>query len=258
MCLVDVEKSPKPLPACATPVMEGMKVLTRSERALKFAAKRDGVPADQPPARLPDLRPGRRVRAAGRRRWGTAARSRRYVERKRVVADEATSRPLVRHRHDPLHSLHALRPLHQRDRRHLRTGRHESRREHRDRHLYREDGRVGARRQHHRCLPSRRIDQQAVPVQGPRMGADRARVDRLPRRARFKPVPAHASRRSAARDGSELGQVVVGVGRLVVREAGGHERLGQARPRRHAAAGVPFSVAPPARRPANISSRSGS
>jgi NADH-quinone oxidoreductase subunit G len=34
MCLVDVEKSPKPLPACATPVMDGMKVYTHSRRAL--------------------------------------------------------------------------------------------------------------------------------------------------------------------------------------------------------------------------------
>jgi len=34
MCLVDVEKAPKPVPACATPVMEGMKVQTRSEKAL--------------------------------------------------------------------------------------------------------------------------------------------------------------------------------------------------------------------------------
>jgi NADH-quinone oxidoreductase subunit G len=34
MCLVEVEKAPKPLPACATPVMEGMKVHTRSPLAL--------------------------------------------------------------------------------------------------------------------------------------------------------------------------------------------------------------------------------
>jgi len=33
MCLVDVEKMPKPQPACATPVMEGMKVFTQSKRA---------------------------------------------------------------------------------------------------------------------------------------------------------------------------------------------------------------------------------
>jgi NADH-quinone oxidoreductase subunit G len=34
MCLVEVERAPKPLPACATPVMEGMKVFTRSPRAI--------------------------------------------------------------------------------------------------------------------------------------------------------------------------------------------------------------------------------
>src|SRR5690606_981227 len=35
MCLVDVEKMGKPAPACATPVMDGMRVQTRSEKALK-------------------------------------------------------------------------------------------------------------------------------------------------------------------------------------------------------------------------------
>ena len=35
MCLVEVEKAPKPLPACATPVMDGMKVHTRSTLALE-------------------------------------------------------------------------------------------------------------------------------------------------------------------------------------------------------------------------------
>jgi len=34
MCLVEVEKAPKPLPACATPVSEGMKVFTKSPRAI--------------------------------------------------------------------------------------------------------------------------------------------------------------------------------------------------------------------------------
>ena len=34
MCLVQVEKAPKPLPACATPVTEGMKVHTHSEAAV--------------------------------------------------------------------------------------------------------------------------------------------------------------------------------------------------------------------------------
>jgi NADH-quinone oxidoreductase subunit G len=35
MCLVQVEKAPKPLPACATPVTNGMKVFTHSELAIK-------------------------------------------------------------------------------------------------------------------------------------------------------------------------------------------------------------------------------
>src|SRR3954469_17494800 len=35
MCLVDVEKAPKPLPACATPVSKGMIVHTQSEKAIK-------------------------------------------------------------------------------------------------------------------------------------------------------------------------------------------------------------------------------
>ena len=39
MCLVDTEvggrSAPKPSPACATPVMDGLKVFTRNEKALK-------------------------------------------------------------------------------------------------------------------------------------------------------------------------------------------------------------------------------
>ena len=35
MCLVEVEKAPKPLPACATPVTQGMKVYTHSAKAVE-------------------------------------------------------------------------------------------------------------------------------------------------------------------------------------------------------------------------------
>jgi NADH-quinone oxidoreductase subunit G len=35
MCLVDVEKAPKPMPACATPVTQGMIVRTQSDKAIK-------------------------------------------------------------------------------------------------------------------------------------------------------------------------------------------------------------------------------
>jgi len=34
MCLVEVEKFPKPVPACATPVADGMKIFTRSQAAI--------------------------------------------------------------------------------------------------------------------------------------------------------------------------------------------------------------------------------
>src|SRR6187200_2173333 len=34
MCLVDVEKAPKPMPACATPIGEGMKIFTKSPKAI--------------------------------------------------------------------------------------------------------------------------------------------------------------------------------------------------------------------------------
>src|SRR5690625_1221978 len=39
LCLVEVEKAPRPLPACATPVTNGMVVHTRSEKAI--AAQKD-------------------------------------------------------------------------------------------------------------------------------------------------------------------------------------------------------------------------
>ncbi len=35
MCLVEVEKAPKPMPACATPVTQGMVVRTKSDKAVK-------------------------------------------------------------------------------------------------------------------------------------------------------------------------------------------------------------------------------
>ena len=35
MCLVDVEKAPKPMPACATPVTQGMIVHTKNDKAIK-------------------------------------------------------------------------------------------------------------------------------------------------------------------------------------------------------------------------------
>ncbi len=93
MCLVEVEKAPKPLPACATPVSDGMKVYTKSPRAL--AAQKATMefllinhPLDCPvcdqggECELQDLALG----------YGRSHS--RYQQRKRVVADEDIG-PLV-------------------------------------------------------------------------------------------------------------------------------------------------------------------
>jgi NADH-quinone oxidoreductase subunit G len=87
MCLVEVEKAPKPLPACATPVTDGMKVYTRSPKAL--AAQKGTMefllinhPLDCPicdqggECELQDVAMG----------YGNDVS--RYSERKRVVADK--------------------------------------------------------------------------------------------------------------------------------------------------------------------------
>ncbi|MGH8031001.1 MAG: NADH-quinone oxidoreductase subunit NuoG [Luteimonas sp.] len=97
MCLVEAEMggraSPKPLPACATPVADGMKVFTRSDKALK--SQRNVMefllinhPLDCPicdqggECELQDLSLG----------YGRSVS--RFSERKRVVADEDIG-PLV-------------------------------------------------------------------------------------------------------------------------------------------------------------------
>ena len=97
MCLVDTEvggrSAPKPSPACATPVMDGLKVFTRNEKALK--AQRNVMefllinhPLDCPicdqggECELQDVSLG----------YGRSVS--RYVERKRVVPDEDIG-PLV-------------------------------------------------------------------------------------------------------------------------------------------------------------------
>jgi NADH-quinone oxidoreductase subunit G len=93
MCLVEVEKAPKPLPACATPVAEGMKIFTQSQKAT--GAQRATMefllinhPLDCPicdqggECELQDLAVG----------FGRDIS--RFAERKRVVKDESLG-PLV-------------------------------------------------------------------------------------------------------------------------------------------------------------------
>ena len=93
MCLVDVEKAPKPMPACATPVTQGMIVHTKNDKAIKA---QKGVmefllinhPLDCPicdqggECQLQDLA------------MGYGASQSRYDEEKRTVAPKEVS-PLV-------------------------------------------------------------------------------------------------------------------------------------------------------------------
>jgi hypothetical protein len=61
MCLVDVEKMPKPAPGLRH-AGDGRHEGHHPDQArARCAAQRHGVPADQPPARLPHLRPRGRV-----------------------------------------------------------------------------------------------------------------------------------------------------------------------------------------------------
>lgn len=87
MCLVEVERAPKPVPACATPITEGMKIWTRSPKVLQA---QKGVmefllinhPLDCPicdqggECELQDLSMG----------YGSAVS--RYAEEKRIVHDK--------------------------------------------------------------------------------------------------------------------------------------------------------------------------
>jgi NADH-quinone oxidoreductase subunit G len=93
MCLVDIEKMPKPMPACATPVTQGMVVRTKTDKAIK--AQQSVMefllinhPLDCPicdqggECQLQDLAVG----------YGASAS--RYQEEKRVVANKEVG-PLI-------------------------------------------------------------------------------------------------------------------------------------------------------------------
>ncbi len=94
------------------------------------AQGRARAPAHQPPARLPDLRPGRRVRPAGHH---ALLRPRQLALRREQAARPGqVPGPLDLDPHDPLHPLHAVHPLHRRDRRRSRARGLRSRRAHGD------------------------------------------------------------------------------------------------------------------------------
>ena len=190
MCLVEIAGMPKPVASCAMSVSDlrpgrdgtPPTIITNSRDGEEGARGRARIPADQSPARLPDLRPGRRMRSAGpdhglrlRRRAlpGQQARGRRQISR---AAD--------RHLHDALHPLHPLHPIHDRGRRRRGARRHRPRRGHGDHYLSRAGHAVEPVRQRGRPLPGGRAHFKALCLHGAAVGADQDAVDRRDGRAR--------------------------------------------------------------------------
>ena len=140
------------------------------------ARGRARISADQSPARLPDLRPGRGMRSAGPDH-GLRLRCR-PLRRQQARGGGQISRAADRNLYDPLHPLHALHPLHDRGCRRRGARRHRPRRGHGDHHLSRARHDVGALRQRGRSLPGRRAHLQALRLHGAALGADQDPVDR--------------------------------------------------------------------------------
>ena len=192
MCLVEVEKAPKPMPACATPVAEGMKVFTKSPKAI--AAQKAVMefllinhPLDCPicdqggECELQDLA------------MGFGRDISRYTERKRVVKDKNLG-PLVST--DMTRCIHCTRCV----------------RFTQDIQGFQELGTVGrgemteigtfiekqrrsrAVGEHHRPVSGRRAEQQAVSLSRACLGNDAASARLAARQRRHEHLCARAAR----------------------------------------------------------------
>ena len=196
MCLVEIEKAPKPMPACATPVTEGMKVFTKSKRAI--SAQKATMefllinhPLDCPicdqggECELQDLAMG----------FGRGVS--RYTEKKRIVKDKNLG-PLVST--DMTRCIHCTRCVRFTQEiagiQELGTmGRTE-------------DVEIGTFIEHtvdHElsgniidCMPGRRAEQQAVPLQRARLGDGREAAGGRTRLCRQQSLCARAARATAA------------------------------------------------------------
>ena len=208
-------------------------------RGREGAARRDGAAAGQPPARLPDVRQGRRVPAAepgARQRAGRVPlpRGQARVRQAGADLDRGAARPRA------VHLLHPLR---------ADLGGDRGRRLHRvprarpgpvHRHRDGQAVQLLLLRQHGAGLPGRRAHRRGLPVQGPpvRPGVHAERVRAL----RVRLPPAHrppagpgaappGRRRAAGQRGVELRQGPLGVRlRQPVRPA--HHPAGPRRGRR--------------------------
>ena len=93
MCLVEVQGAPKPLPACATPITDGMVVLTRSEHAMDAQRATMEFLLINHPLDCPVCDQGGECELQDLS-WGYGRGVSRFTERKRVVQDKSIG-PLV-------------------------------------------------------------------------------------------------------------------------------------------------------------------
>ncbi len=87
MCLVEVEKAPKPLPACATPVADGMKVFTESPKAVSAQKAVMEFLLINHPLDCPVCDQGGECELQDLA-MGFGSDVSRYTERKRIIKDE--------------------------------------------------------------------------------------------------------------------------------------------------------------------------
>ena len=188
MCLVEVEGMPKLQAGCTLTAQDGMVVLHRSHvGASGRGTERDArVHPRQPSARLPCLRQGRRMPAAGPH---LPLRPRQHADELREAHLREADPDLAHDRPRP-RALHPLLPLHPLQRGRL-GGRPARRREPR-RAVGDHDLRGSAlhgrvHRQRDRALPGRGAPADAVPLRGAAVG-DRGRADGL------RPLPGRLQR----------------------------------------------------------------
>ena len=141
----------------------------------------NGVPAHQPSARLPDLRPGRRMRPAG----SGDGLWRRLVP---VLREQARCRRQIyrsagQDLDEPLHPMHALRALRDRGRGGSGARRDRPRRGHGDHVLSRAGADLGVAGERRRPLPGRSLDLETDRVPFQAVGIRQDRIDRRHGRA---------------------------------------------------------------------------
>ena len=170
MCLVEVEKAPKPMPACATPVAEGMKVFTKSPKAISAQKATMEFLLINHPLDCPICDQGGECELQDLA-MGFGRDVSRYTERKRVFKDENLG-PLVST--DMTRCIHCTRCV--------RFGQEIAgvpalgtigRGEQTMISTYIEqsiDHELSG--EHHRPVPGRRAEQQAVPLSRARLGDD--------------------------------------------------------------------------------------